>query len=163
MFDDKANDGHDCYDNEDDMMMAVVAVDVGVPDEFDHIGLFFGGSFQHDHFSLDRGYFDYGDDNENCDIDDEADTMIYDDIDDDTTTNSLSSFVRGSTCRACLKKRSGMLLGKVTFTFMSTHLSRFELILIHLSSLELCRGSKVECCQEKPLSLSSVLICPQLN
>ena len=61
MIDDEANDGHDCYDNEDDMMMAVVAVDVGIPGEFDHIGLFFGGSFWHDHFSLDGGYFDYGD------------------------------------------------------------------------------------------------------
>ena len=45
MIDDEANDGHDCYDNEDDMMMAVVAVDVGVPGEFDHIGLFLGGNF----------------------------------------------------------------------------------------------------------------------
>ena len=55
MIDDEANDGHDCYDNEDDMMMAVVAVDVGVPDDFDHIGLFlrvvFGMIISHSMYS----------------------------------------------------------------------------------------------------------------
>ena len=45
MITDEANDGHDCYDNEDDMMMAVVAVDVGVPGRFFSYWVIFLGYF----------------------------------------------------------------------------------------------------------------------